>query len=263
MPGAVFLWKHAGMTTTLIIAAILSGAFIGAVLGFIGAGGAMITVPLLIYIFNFTPLQATTAALAVVFSAAAASLIPKFKSKDVLLKEALTIWALGLITNIGFGTIADSLPDKFILIGFSTVLIGAGISMIRAPIKDHPEKKISFFYLIALSLIIGALTGLFGIGGGFVAIPVLVLFFHTPQNKAAGTSLLIITLNCATAFLAKYQSWSAINWHYPVLIALVAILIAQISSKLAPKAPTIHLKKAFACLLFVIAGFTLITKIFG
>ena len=263
MPGAVFLWKHEGMTTTLIIASLLSGAFIGAVLGFIGAGGAMVTVPILVYIFDFSPSQATTAALAVVFLAALAGLVPKFKASDVLVKEALTIWALGLLTNIGLSSIADSLPDSFILIGFATVLIGAATSMLKAPIKDHPEKEISSVILIFLSLFIGALTGLFGIGGGFVAIPVLVLFFHTPQNKAAGTSLLIIVLNCATAFLAKHQSWSTINWHYPVLIALVAILIAQISSKLAPKAPTIHLKKAFACLLFVIAGFTLITKIFG
>jgi uncharacterized membrane protein YfcA len=251
------------VTTTLIIAALLSGAFIGAVLGFIGAGGAMVSVPILLYIFDFTAQQATTAALAVVFLAAVAGLMPKFKINDVLIKEALTIWALGLITNIGLSSIADSLPATFILIGFSVVLIGAGISMLRAPIKVHPEKKVPFFYLIALSLIIGAITGLFGIGGGFVAIPVLVLFFHTPQNKAAGTSLLIIALNCATAFFVKFQSWSDINWHYPIVIALVAVVVAQISSKLAPKAPTIHLKKAFACLLFVIAGFTLITKIFG
>ena len=251
------------MTTTLIIAAILSGAFIGAVLGFIGAGGAMITVPILIYIFDFTAQQATTAALAVVFLAAVAGLIPKFKSNDVLIKEALTIWALGLITNIGLSSIADSLPATFILIGFSVVLIGAGISMLRAPIKDHPEKQISPIILILLSLFIGSLTGLFGIGGGFVAIPVLVLFFHTPQNKAAGTSLLIIALNCATAFFAKFQSWSDINWHYPVLIALIAVVTAQISSKLAPKAPTIHLKKGFAYLLFAIAGFTLISKLIG
>jgi hypothetical protein len=148
MPGAVFLWKHEGMTTTLIIAALLSGSFIGAVLGFIGAGGAMITVPILIYIFDFTPLQATTAALAVVFLTAAAGLIPKFKSNDVLIKEALTIWGLGLVTNVGLGSVAQSLPDTFILIGFSLVLIGAGISMLRGPIKDHPEKKISPIYLI-------------------------------------------------------------------------------------------------------------------
>jgi uncharacterized membrane protein YfcA len=261
MPRAVFLWKHDRMTTTLIFAAVLSGAFIGAVLGFIGAGGAMITVPILLYIFNFTPLQATTAALAVVFLAAISSLLPKVKNGDVLIKESLVIWSLGLITNIGLGSIADSIPDPIILIGFSTVLIGAGLSMLRAPIKDHPEKKIPFIYLVLLSLIIGSLTGLFGIGGGFLAIPILVLFFHTPQNKAAGTSLLIIALNCATAFLAKLKFWSDIDWHYPLLIGATAILVAQISSNLAPKAPTVHLKRGFALLLFAIAGFTIFSNL--
>ncbi|MTA98989.1 MAG: TSUP family transporter, partial [Actinobacteria bacterium] len=121
--------------------------------------------------------------------------------------------------------------------------------------------KIPPIYLLLLSLFIGALTGLFGIGGGFVAIPVLVLFFHTPQNKAAGTSLLIISLNCATAFIAKYESWPEIDWHYPVIIAIVAILIAQISSKLAPRTPTVHLKKAFAYLLFTLAAVTILQSL--
>jgi uncharacterized membrane protein YfcA len=188
-------------------------------------------------------------------------LLPKVKNGDVLIKESLVIWSLGLITNIGLGSIADSIPDPIILIGFSTVLIGAGLSMLRAPIKDHPEKKIPFIYLVLLSLIIGSLTGLFGIGGGFLAIPILVLFFHTPQNKAAGTSLLIIALNCATAFLAKLKFWSDIDWHYPLLIGATAILVAQISSNLAPKAPTVHLKRGFALLLFAIAGFTIFSNL--
>jgi len=94
------MWEYQVMEIGLILTALLSGGFIGAVLGFIGAGGAMVSVPILLYLFDFTPVAATTAALAVVFLAAVAGLGPKFKSKDVLVKEALTIWALGLLTNI-------------------------------------------------------------------------------------------------------------------------------------------------------------------
>ena len=238
----------------MIFTAIASGAFIGAVLGLIGAGGAMVSVPILLYLFDFSPLHATTAALAGVG--------PKFKSKDVLIKEAVTIWALGLATNIGLGLIVTKIPDLVILIGFSLVLIGAGYSMLRAPISVRPEKKMPVWTLILLSLLIGCLTGLFGIGGGFLAIPVLVLFFHTPQNKAAGTSLLIITLNCLTALLAKYAIWGEINWRYPLIIAICALIIAWLSSHLAPKAPTVHLKRGFAFLLFAIAAFTIITELF-
>ena len=102
----------------MIFTAIASGAFIGAVLGLIGAGGAMVSVPILLYLFDFSPLHATTAALAVVFLAAFAGVIPKMRSKDVLVKEAVTIWALGLVTNIGLGILVTKIPDLVILIGF-------------------------------------------------------------------------------------------------------------------------------------------------
>jgi uncharacterized membrane protein YfcA len=249
------------MEIGLVITALISGGFIGAVLGFIGAGGAMVSVPILLYFFNFSPAAATTAALAVVFLAAVAGLRPKFKSKDVLIKEALTIWLLGLITNIGFGLLTKSIPDSVILIGFSIVLLGAAYSMLVTPIKDSPERKMSVWALVTLSLLIGSLTGLFGIGGGFLAIPVLVLFFNTPQNKAAGTSLLIIALNCLTALAAKFAIWSEIEWGYPLLISVAAVLVAGFASKKAAKTPTVHLKRGFAFLLIGLASFTILTQL--
>ena len=141
------------------------------------------------------------------------------------------------------------------------VLLGAAYSMLKGPIKDSPEKKIPVWALVLLSLLIGSLTGLFGIGGGFLAIPVLVLFFHTPQNKAAGTSLLIIALNCLTAFLAKFSIWQEIDWGYPVIISVAAVLIARYTSRLAAKTPTVHLKRSFAFLLIGLAGFTILAQI--
>jgi uncharacterized membrane protein YfcA len=249
------------MEIGLVITALISGGFIGAVLGFIGAGGAMVSVPILLYLFDFSPAAATTAALAVVFLAAVAGLRPKFKSNDVLVKEALTIWLLGLITNIGFGLLVERIPDSVILIGFSVVLLGAAYSMLVKPIKDSPERKMSVWALVTLSLLIGSLTGLFGIGGGFLAIPVLVLFFHTPQNKAAGTSLLIIALNCLTALAAKFAIWSEIDWGYPLLISVAAVLVAGFASKKAAKTPTVHLKRGFAFLLIGLAGFTILTQV--
>ena len=249
------------MEIGLVITALISGGFIGAVLGFIGAGGAMVSVPILLYLFDFSPAAATTAALAVVFLAAVAGLRPKFKSRDVLVKEALTIWLLGLITNIGFGLLVERIPDSVILIGFSVVLLGAAYSMLVKPIRDSPERKMSVWALVTLSLLIGSLTGLFGIGGGFLAIPVLVLFFHTPQNKAAGTSLLIIALNCLTALAAKFAIWSEIDWGYPLLISVAAVLVAGFASKKAAKTPTVHLKRGFAFLLIGLAGFTILTQV--
>ena len=175
-----------------IIAGLIAGVFIGAVLGFIGAGGAMLSVPILLYIFDFTPQTATTAALAVVLSAAISGLLPKIKSKEVLFREALIIWALGLTTNIAFSILAYRLSDSVLTTGLAVVLIVAGSSMLIKPIAGT-EKRVPLVWLILISLVIGMLTGLFGIGGGFLAIPILVLFFKVPQGKAAGTSLATVS----------------------------------------------------------------------
>jgi uncharacterized membrane protein YfcA len=241
-----------------IALALIAGVFIGAVLGFIGAGGAMLTVPVLLYAFNFTPVHATTAALLVVFLAAAFGLIPKLKSGDVQIKIALSIWSLGLITNLGGAIVARHLSDAFIITGFAIILTLAGLSMLRSPINERSEKKIPIIALVPLSLVIGSMTGIFGIGGGFLAIPILVIFFHTPQIKAAGTSLFIIAINCLTALIGRQSLWSEIDWKIPIIISISAIIISIFGSHHSAKVPTAILRKSFAYLLFAIAIFSVV-----
>ena len=240
-----------------ILGALLAGSFIGAVLGFVGAGGAMLSVPILIYLFDFTPHQATTAALAVVFLAAFSGAIPKMRSKEILYRDAFVIWGIGLVTNLTFSSISDSFSDTFITAGFAIVLIVAGLSMLRSPFTNT-HKRIPVAVLIIISLIIGSMTGIFGIGGGFLAIPVLVLFFGTPANVAAGTSLLIISLNSITALLGHFNFWGGVDWHVPGFMAIAAILVAIVSSHFGNVSSPARLRKAFAGLLFAVAGFTLL-----
>ena len=240
-----------------IIGGLLAGSFIGAVLGFIGAGGAMLAVPILLYVFDFTPQTATTAALAVVLTAAISGLLPKIKNKEVLFKEALTIWALGLSTNIGFSILVYRISSSVLTTGLAIVLIIAGTTMLIKPVAGT-EKKIPLFWLILISLIIGMITGLFGIGGGFLAIPILVLFFKVPPAKAAGTSLAIIAINSITAFFGHYQSWDDVNWAIPLAMAVAAVIVARMASIKSGQVNPVVLKKAFAILLYAIAIFTLI-----
>jgi len=240
-----------------IVAGLIAGSFIGAVLGFIGAGGAMLSVPILLYIFGFTPQAATTAAIAVVLAAAISGLLPKIKSKEVLFKEAGVIWALGLVTNLGFSVIAHRISDSVITTGFSIVLFTAGTMMLIKPIAGT-EKKIPIFWLIAMSLVIGSMTGLFGIGGGFLAVPILVLFFKVPQGKAAGTSLAIIAINSVTAFFGHFQSWSSVAWTVPLAMSVSAVIIARLASIKSGQMNQAILRKSFAGLLYSIAVFTLL-----
>ena len=239
-----------------ILGALLAGSFIGAVLGFIGAGGAMLSVPILMYLFDFEPKLATTAALAVVFLAALSGLLPKARMKQILYRDAFVISGIGLIANIGFALIAQHIPDSVITTGFAAVLLLAGSSMLRPPrLEEH--KRMPLHILILMSLLIGSMTGLFGIGGGFLAIPVLVLFFGTPQAIAAGTSLLIIALNSLISFVGHHALWADVQWHIPIFMAGAAVVIAQIASHYSGKSSPAILRKAFAYLLFAVSIFTL------
>jgi len=237
--------------------ALIAGGFIGAVLGFVGAGGAMLSVPILMYGFGFDPKPATTAALAVVLLAALSGVIPKARQGQVLYRDAFVIWGIGSITNLGFSSIVDQIPDSVITTGFAGILLLAGFSMLRPPRLDE-QKRMPLPVLIFMSLIIGTMTGLFGIGGGFLAIPVLVLYFGTPQIVAAGTSLLIIAANSLTAFIGHRSQWGDVQWHIPILMGASAIVIAQVASRLSHKTSPVVLRKAFAYLLFAISIFTLI-----
>ncbi len=244
-----------------ILGALIAGAFIGSVLGFVGAGGAMLAVPILIYGFGFEPSVASTAALAVVGSAALSGASAKIKKKEIYYRDALAIWGIGLATNILFSTLVHRLPEDFIAIGFSLVIIFAGLSMLGSPLTTT-HKRMSWPVLITISLLIGSITGLFGIGGGFLVIPVLVLGFGTSHAIAAGTALFVIAINSATALLGHNALWSEVTWEIPLIMGASAVVVAQIASRIKLQISDILLRKIFAYLLFSVAIFTLIERIF-
>ena len=239
-----------------IAVALIAGGFIGAVLGFIGAGGAMLSVPILLYIFDFTAIPATTGALAIVLCAAIAGVIPKARAKEILYREAIVIWALGLVTNLAASILAHKLSDRLITTGFSITLIFAALSMLKKS-EEQEQRRMPVSALVILSLGIGAITGLFGIGGGFIVIPVLMHAFGTPARVASGTSLVVIALNSITAFVGHQSHWDEVNWKIPIVMAISAMVIALLASHRQSKSNETT-KKAFAGLLILISLFTLV-----
>jgi uncharacterized membrane protein YfcA len=236
--------------------AVVAGGFIGAILGFVGAGGAMLSVPILLYIFDFTAIPATTGALAIVLCASIAGAIPKARAKEILYREALVIWGLGLVTNLAASILAHRLSDQIITTGFSFTIVLAALSMIKKS-AEQEQRRMSPGVLVAVSLGIGVITGLFGIGGGFIVIPVLMHAFGTPARVASGTSLVVIALNSITAFIGHQSHWDEVNWKIPVVMALSATTIALLASHRQSKSNETT-KKAFAGLLVLVAAFTML-----
>lgn len=241
-----------------LLMAIASGVLIGSVLGYVGAGGSMLAIPIFIYVYGLSPVAATTASLLVVFVGAASGALPKLRRNEILIKESLTIWAIGLVTNLTGAYYLPRIDENLILTGFSLVLISAGVSMLIPSPAESSERKVSPVALVGISLIIGALTGLFGIGGGFLAIPILVLFYNVSPTRAAGTSLFIIMINTLTGFFAHYRHWDEVNWLIPGVIATVALLVSRFASHHSSRLSPATLKRAFALFVFAIALFTLV-----
>ena len=238
------------------VVALIAGGFIGAVLGLVGAGGAMLSVPILLYLFDFTAIPATTGALAIVLFAALAGALPKARAKEILYRDALVIWSLGLVTNLAASVLAHKLSDAVITTGFAVVLLIAAASMLRKA-KEQEHRRMSVPVLILVSLGIGALTGLFGIGGGFIVVPVLINAFGTPPRIATGTSLVVICLNSITAFIGHYSHWHEVDWKFPAIIGASAVVVALLSSHKQKAINSDQTRKYFAALLICISAFTL------
>ena len=238
------------------VVALIAGGFIGAVLGLVGAGGAMLSVPILLYLFDFTAIPATTGALAIVLFAALAGALPKARAKEILYRDALVIWSLGLVTNLAASVLAHKLSDAVITTGFAAVLLIAAASMLRKA-KEQEHRRMSVPVLILVSLGIGALTGLFGIGGGFIVVPVLINAFGTPPRIATGTSLVVICLNSITAFIGHYSHWHEVDWKFPAIVGASAGVVALLASHKQKAINSDQTRKYFAALLICISAFTL------
>lgn len=229
---------------------------IGGVLGLIGAGGAVVAVPAFIYLFGFSPLEATTASLAVVAASAASGAVPRFRLGQVHLRQALLFWGLGIVGTFAGSRLATIIPEPIIIGGFAIVMIGAAVAMWRKSSTVEPtgQRRTAPWLLPLVAIAIGLLTGIFGVGGGFLIVPALVLVFGFPFGIATGTSLVVVALNSITALIFKYDTWTQIPWEIPLLVIVGGLVGSIAASSLNTGIPQQLLERAFAVLLVLLAA---------
>jgi len=231
--------------------------FVGISLGLIGAGGAILTVPILVYVMKMDAVTATGYSLFIVgitsLVGATRSLIKKqvnlrmaflFGIPSILTAIIVRTWVIPIIPLVLFGV--DSFvftKNIFLLLLFAAVMIAASINMIK-PQKLHVEKWPSLFSLIMTGILVGTLTGLVGAGGGFLIIPALVLFLKLPMKKAVGTSLLIITLNTLSSFIGG-MIHTHIEWEKLLIFTILSVGGIFIGFGLSNKIPGPKLKPIF------------------
>lgn len=208
---------------------VFGALLIGVVLGLIGAGGSILTVPIFVYVLDVKPVLATAYSLFVVGIAALFGTIKNAKGNLVEYKTGFVFaipafigvyiarrFLLDLIPNVIFKLGDFSLTkDMGIMMFFALIMILASYFMIKDEKEQNINKKFSnnIYILIIEGFIVGVLTGIVGAGGGFIIIPALVLFAGLPMKNAIGTSLMIIAIKSLFGFIGDLQNINIIiDW---------------------------------------------------
>lgn len=212
----------------------------GVTLGLIGAGGSTMTVPIMVYLFGLDTVLATTYSL---FIVGFTSLIGSYKHyklnniswKFVFLFGLSSIFSvvlsrtylIHLLPDIIFSTPAFTLSkNTFLLIIFAVLMLFSSFSMIKKKTVslEIPSPIIHPIQIIFAGFLVGLITGIVGVGGGFLIIPVLTNWAHLPVKKAVATSLFIITINSLIGFSVDHDGLKHIDWLHMTFFSIVAIL---------------------------------------
>lgn len=215
---------------------------IGLVLGLIGGGGSILTVPILVYALSLNPVIGTAYSLFIVGATSLVGAVKNLMKGMVDIKTAI-IFAIPAFIAVYLtrAFLIPAIPDELFQIGdflvtknlaimlfFAIIMLLASVSMIRDKRKEtDKETKITYNYplIIIEGIVVGTITGIVGAGGGFLIIPALVLLAKLPMKKAVATSLLIIAIKSLIGFIGDVQNLD-IDW--PFLLSFTGISIIGI-----------------------------------
>lgn len=242
------------MITSLTVLLLSGGAVIGFLLAVLGAGGSILLLPLLVTGAALPTKVAVPLSLLVVTLLAVGNLGPYLRRRQVAIKPALILGLPALAASWIGGSVvkAGLIPEQVQLGIFAAAALLASWLMVRPRALAQPSgDRSSTGSPVALAgqgVLVGLLTGIAGVGGGFAIVPALVLLAGLPMQLASGTSLMLISLNSLVAF-AALGHWPAA--HLPLMLPLIGggAIGAIIGQRLAPHLPELRLRQGFSALL--------------
>ena len=243
-----------------VILALVAGAVIGLALGALGGGGSVLAVPALIYLLGFTPVAASTASLVIVAVTSATALSAHAREGNVRWRTGLLFAAAGIGPAIFGGVVAGKLPAAALTCAFSVVAGLAAVRMLR-PGPTVAAMQVRPVRAAGAGAGLGAVTGVLGVGGGFLAVPALVGVLGLRMREAVGTSLLVISINSLAALVTRADTGDGMNWAVVGPFAGAAVLGAWDGKRLASKVSGRTLQRIFALVLLAVAVFMLIDVI--
>lgn len=292
----------------MILTALAVGALIGLVVGALGAGGGILSVPALIYLLGVAPHEATSASLVIVLFTALAALGGRIGKNTICYQIALVFAALATV-GTWLGSLANrAVSADLLMYAFALLLTGVGLVMLRRAYPGLFSVSFGLFrgaaragssgvssddgaiaadnaggtgptpalravsamgevtsigaaplwWVALVATITGALTGFFGVGGGFAIVPALTLVLHLPIKRAASTSLLIMAITAVVALVARAQTSLNVDLGVIGAFTVASMLGAVAGAPLTRKVSSQKLTASFAALLLAVAVATLV-----
>jgi uncharacterized membrane protein YfcA len=242
---------------------------IGLVLGLLGSGGSILAVPVLVYLAGEPAKLAIAESLAVVFTISSVGALPFAWRGQVAWKSVLLFGVPAMAGAYGGAFLAKYLSGAVQMVIFAVVMLVAAGLMVRqkAPPDEKGRTRQAHWKTVLEGVGVGLLTGLVGVGGGFLIVPVLVLLVGLPMHLAVGTSLVIIALNAASGFAKHFDVLSStgqsVHWGLIGLLGAVGIVGSFAGGKAGQFVPQAKLKKGFAVFLVVMGLFVLWQNLSG
>lgn len=237
--------------------ALLGATLIGLSLGLTGAGGSIITLPVLVYLAGVPPKEAVGLSLFIVGAAALVGALQRLKTGEIHLKAALMFALSGMAGAAGGAHLTPLVSSRALMITFAALMLTVAVNMLRGSKHDHPEGADCHPWKCLLAgLGVGVLTGFIGVGGGFLLVPALVKFAKLPLRQATGTSLAVIAFNSASGFLGHFGE-APPRWPLAFLFAALAAAGVLAGTALAKRLPVARLRQGFAVMVILTGAFVL------
>lgn len=253
-----------------MILAWIGALLVGLSLGLLGSGGSILTVPVLIYLAGEQEKVAIAESLGIVGAISLAGFVPYALKKQVHWRSVVLFGLPGMAGTYGGAIIAGYVSGTFQLMLFAVVMVIAAVMMFR----DNKERIESdgviqeshaWWKIVAEGMAVGVLTGLVGVGGGFLIVPALVLLGGLPMSLAVGTSLIIIALKSFSGFFKYMEVLAdfdlAMNWELILVFSLIGAAGSLAGEKMGSAISNEKLKRGFAGFLIMMGGYIIYMNI--
>jgi len=246
-----------------MILAILLSLLIGITLGLLGGGGSILTVPILVYALDVPAKEAIATSLLVVGVTSGVAMIQHARRGSVSWRVGSIFGAAGMAGAFLGGWLARYIPSGLLLVGFALIMFSTAWAMLRNGHKVEKPRNpgdcldcIPLGEVILHGLVVGAVTGLVGAGGGFLVVPALTLLGGLPMHLAIGTSLMVIAMKSAAGFLG-YLSHISVDYTLAGVVTGSAVVGSFLGSAVAHRLHPRHLRKGFAWFVIAMAFYIL------